>query len=116
MIAIKNYILGTSYCRTHLLNGGTCIFVHKSIKFSKRNISKYYLDQDFEASVVKIHTTKSNVYIFSIYRAPSGNFNNFLQKFDDILKLYVSSNSKFIICGDFTTNYLADTCRKNQLN
>jgi hypothetical protein len=53
-------------------------------------------------------------YIFSIYRAPSGNFNNFLQKSDGILKLSVSSNSEFIICGDFNINYLADTYRKNQ--
>jgi exonuclease III len=108
--------LGASYCRTDLLKGGSCIFVHKSIKFSKRNISKYCLDQDFEACVVKIRTIKLNVYIFSIYRAPSGNFNNFLQKLDNILKLYVSSNSEFIICGDFNINYLADMYRKNQLN
>jgi hypothetical protein len=28
----------------------------------------------------------------------------------------VSSNSQFIICGDFNINYLAGTCRKHQLN
>jgi len=79
------------------LKDGTCIFVHKSINFYKINVNNYCLDHDIEGSVVKLHMTKSNIYIFFIYRAPSGNFTIFLQKLDSILKLYVNPNTEFII-------------------
>ena len=60
--------------------------------------------------------TKSNVYIFSTYRAPSGNFMNILLKFESILKLFMKPNTEFLICGDININYLDDNYRKSQLN
>jgi len=44
--------------------------------------------------------TKSNICTFSIYRAPSGNFMNFLLQLENILKLFIKPNSEFIIFGD----------------
>jgi len=80
------------------LKDGTCILVHKSITFYKININNYGLDHDIEASLVKLHMTESNIYIFSIYRAPSANFTIFfLQNLDSILKLYVNPHTEFII-------------------
>ena len=60
--------------------------------------------------------TKSYICIFSIYRAPSGNFTNFLLKLDNILKLFINPNPEFIICGDININYFVDTYKKRQLN
>lgn len=45
-IIIESYILGASCCRKQFLKGGTCIFVHKSIKFCKISINNYCLDHD----------------------------------------------------------------------
>ena len=60
--------------------------------------------------------TKSNLYIFNIYWAPSGNFTNFLLKLLNILKLFMNPNTEFIVGGDININYLVDTYRKSQLN
>jgi hypothetical protein len=57
-----------------------------------------------------------NIYIFFIYRAPTGKFSHFLRKLGAILRLLYSCKSEFFICGDFNINYLTDTHRKNQLN
>jgi len=98
------------------LKSGTCIFVHKSINFYKININNYCLDHDIEASVVKLRMTKSYIYIFCIYRAPSGNVPIFFSpKLDSILNLYMNPNTEFIICGDMNIKYLVDIYR-SQLN
>jgi len=58
--------------------------------------------------------SKSNICIFSIYKAPSGNFTNFLLKSESILKLFMYPNTEFIIFGDINTMYLVDSYRKSQ--
>jgi len=58
--------------------------------------------------------TTSNIYIFNIYRAPSGNFTNFLLKLENILMLFMNQNTEFINGGDININYLVD--RKIKLN
>jgi hypothetical protein len=78
------------------------------------NINNYCLDHDIEIREVKLEMSKSNIYIFSIYKAPSGNFMNFILKLGSILKHYMYPNTGFIICGDISTMYLADAYRKIQ--
>jgi hypothetical protein len=51
-----------------------------------------------------------------MYRAPSGDINEFLQKLDAILKYLYSPKSEFIICGDININYLTENNRKPQIN
>jgi len=71
------------------------------------------LDHDIEIRGVKLEMSKSNIYIFSIYKAPSGNFTYFLLKSESILKLFMDPSNEFIICGNINT-YLVDTYRKSQ--
>jgi len=52
--------------------------------------------------------TKSNIYIFNIYRALSGNFTSFLL-LENILMLFMNPNTEFIIGSDRNINYLVDT-------
>jgi hypothetical protein len=59
--------------------------------------------------------TKSNIYIFNIYRAPLGNFQIFLL-LENILMLFMNPNPEFIIGSDTNINYLVGTYRKSQLN
>jgi len=56
-INIENSILGASYCRKQFLKGGTCMFVHKSIKFCKISINNYCLDHNIEISGVNLKMT-----------------------------------------------------------
>ena len=44
----------------------------------------------------------------AVYRAPTENFNLFLNRLDDILKTLHKVDTQFIICGDINIDYLTD--------
>jgi exonuclease III len=50
-----------------------------------------------------------------MYRAPSGDINEFLKRLDVILKYLYSPKSEFIICGDINVNCLNENNRKQQI-
>jgi len=62
--------LGASYCSKHILKGGTCVFVHKSIIFCKISINNHCLDHDTEISGVKLEMAKPTIYIFLFIEHP----------------------------------------------
>jgi hypothetical protein len=53
--------------------------------------------------------------VLSIYRAPTGDFNQFLKKIDDTLKYLYKPKTEFLICGDINTVYLLESSRKKHL-
>jgi len=44
----------------------------------------------------------------AVSRVPTGNFNLFLNRLDDIIKTLYKADIKPIICGDVNTDYLTD--------
>jgi exonuclease III len=52
----------------------------------------------------------------AVYRAPSGNFNLFLKRLDDIHKSFYRVDSKLILCGDINVDYLTEDEKKRQLD
>ncbi|PNF30772.1 hypothetical protein B7P43_G06180, partial [Cryptotermes secundus] len=113
---LENYNLGARYCRKTLEKGGVSIFVHENLKFTKINLEDYCKDQDLEACALKLDSPFSNICILTLYRAPSGNFNHFLNRLETILNVLHSSKVEFIICGDININYLIDSNRKLNLD
>jgi hypothetical protein len=79
---IENYKLGAKYCRHTMERGGVSIFVQKNLKFTKINTEAYCLDKDIEACALKLKSIFSNIRILALYRAPSGNFSDFLNKLE----------------------------------
>jgi hypothetical protein len=75
----------------------------------------YCKDKDFEVCAVKLHFNTRKICIIAIYRAPSGNFDSFINKLDTILKKLFKATIDFIICGDININFLVDRDRKRQL-
>jgi hypothetical protein len=75
---IKKYNLGAAFCRRKLKNGGLCIYIREDLKFSTINLHKYCKEQDLEIAAIQIKTNEVKIMIFSIYRAPSGNFDYFI--------------------------------------
>jgi len=80
------------------------------------DLDKYCKEQDIEACLIKLTSTFHNILIMTVYRAPSGNFNLFLKRLDDILKSLYRADLKIIICGDININYLTEGDRKSQLD
>jgi hypothetical protein len=49
-----------------------------------------------------------NIILLTLYRAPSGNFDHFLNRVETVH----SPKAEFVICGDINVNYLMDSNRK----
>jgi len=70
----------------HLQRGGVCIFVRKDPNFNKIDISHTCREKDLEICAVELEIEVSKLIVLCIYRAPTGDFNQFLKKLDDTLK------------------------------
>jgi hypothetical protein len=92
-----------------------CIFVKKDQHFNKIDISHHCKAQDFEICAILLVTKTATIIIVSLYRAPSGDVNEFLKRLDAILKYLYSPKSEFVICEDINIKYLNENNRKNRL-
>ena len=115
-INVDGYRLGAAYCRQVVKRGSVCIFVKKNLKYSNINLDKYCKDQDIEVCVLKLKSTFFNVCIMAVCRAPTGNFNLFVNRLDDIIKTLYKADLQLIICGDINIDYLTDNDKKRQLD
>ena len=110
---IPKYKLGAKYCRKNLKQGGVCIYVSESTKFSNINLSKHTKEQDIELAAIQINIKKKKVIVICVYRAPSGNFDFFLNQLETILNTLYRHKSEFILCGDININYLEPSNKKS---
>jgi hypothetical protein len=78
-VHLENYILGASYCRRCMKKGGVCIYVYRNLSYFNVDLSKFSIDQHIEACAILLSNSFGNIYILSIYRAPSGNFTLFFK-------------------------------------
>jgi hypothetical protein len=74
------------------------------------------VEKDIEACAIKLILTSITMTILAVYRSPSGNFSNLLQKFDNILNILHKNKAEFIIYGDVNINYLENCDSKKQLD
>jgi len=109
---ISNNKLGAKYCRKKLKTGGVCIYIQETLKFTNISLQKHCKEQDIEITALQLKLNKKNVIIFCVYRAPSGDFDYFLNKLDYILNSLHTYNTEFIICGDININYLGTNNKK----
>jgi len=59
----------------------------------------------------------SNTYVLAIYRAPTGDYELFLNKLESILNYLYIPKAEFVICGgDIDINYLTESYHKQCLN
>jgi hypothetical protein len=115
-VHMDGYILGASYCRRFLHKGGSCIYVQDTLRFVSVDLHKFSSDQDTEACAILLITSLYEIFILSVYRAPSSNFSYFLNKLEAILNFIYQKNTSLILCGDFNVNYLTDNNKKNHLD
>jgi hypothetical protein len=77
---IGNYSLGANYCRHLLKKGDVCIFFYNSFSFVGNDLKKNSIDEDIETCAIRLLCSSCNIYILTIYRAPTGNFTCFIKK------------------------------------
>jgi hypothetical protein len=54
--------------------------------------------------------------LLAVYRSPIRNFDNCLQKLENILSMLYNNKSEFIIYGDVNINYLENSDTRQQLD
>jgi exonuclease III len=112
---LVNYILGAYYSRTHFKKGGTCIYVHNSLKIAAINPDNYCYEKDIEACAVWVNIDSSRICILSVYRSPYSNYEIFLVKLEMILQKLCKSKVKAVICCDINVNYMENCLKKVKL-
>jgi len=115
-VSIPKYKLGAKYCRLSLKNGGVCIYALDSLTYDNNDLTNYSKDQDLEICVIKLNTLLNNIIILCLYRAPVGNFKNFLDTMEKTLDLLHKPNTEFIICGDININYMEASNNRKSLD
>jgi exonuclease III len=80
------------------------------------DVRKYCSERDIKACVLKLKLSTFNIYTVTVYRAPCGNFNSFLNGLDSIIKSIDKIERKLIICGDINIDYLTVSDRRRQLD
>ena len=76
------------------------------LRYVRIDLEEYSKDKDFEVSATKI-----SACTIAMYRAPSGNSDQFITKLDTILRKLYTSAIEYIICGDINIDYLVDSER-----
>jgi exonuclease III len=114
-IFMYEYKLAAYFCRTSYAKGGVCMYVHKSLKIESVDIENYCTEKDFEACAIKLNLNSTHICTITTCRAPSGNFNLFINNMDSILRNLYNPALELIICGDINIDYLKNTDKKNQL-
>jgi exonuclease III len=109
---INEYILAAYFCRTSYAKGGVCMYIHKSLESESINIEKYVKEKDLEACAIKLKLNSTYICVITIYRSPSGNFNFFINKLEEILNHLYNPALELIICGDINIDYLKNTNKK----
>ena len=116
-IALENYKLAASYCRTSKRGGGVLILVHDHLSKNIVKIStidQYCSDGNVEVCHILIKIGPIYVKIVCLYRSPAGNLNTFIQNLDQVLGK-TKNNQQLIVAGDYNINLFENTEERRQL-
>ena len=91
---------------------GVCIFLRKSYQFINVNLNSHCTEQDIGICAIRLVHSPLNFCVPSIYRSPTGNFDTFMEKLEEILNLLFLNQLNLIICGDFNVNFMTDNTKK----
>ena len=78
--------------------------------------NEFCKEKDLEICAVKLHLPSYEIYIITIYRSPSGNFQYFIDNLEKELSKIYTNTIEIIVCGDININYLIKSTYKQSLN
>lgn len=104
------YIVRNMYIYTNLI-AQACVWITTG---TKNSVSETFLHKSgAEICALKLSYCDQKIYVITLYRSPSGDFDFFLLHFDSVLHLLYNS-TQHIICGDINIDYLVGSERKKQ--
>jgi hypothetical protein len=81
-----------------------CIFIREDQSFKEIDILLPWL----EICAIELETKSPALRILALYRAPSANCNQFIERLDATPKYVCKLQSEFLICGDINVDYHID--------
>lgn len=118
LLNIKNYHLGSSFCRESQEGGGVCILVKNSIDYYERNeINSISVQSVFEVCAIEI--VSINFLIINLYWPNSARgIDTFLTCLEKVLKIISVKdiNKNIIIGGDLNVNFLKESKLKRSIS
>jgi exonuclease III len=102
---IDQYKLADSFCRTNDKNGGSCIFVSKSIK-TREVSSLKSLGRDKILEISAIEIVEFKIIVICIYRSPNSDEKTFLGLLEEAIIRVLNKGRLLVICGDCNINLL----------
>lgn len=101
---IKGYVVSSSYTRTDHHGGGVLIMTKSEINgMERRDLVNLSVEMVCEVAAVEI--ISYSLVIVAIYRPPSGDFDVFLNRMNEILDILSNSCKHVIIVGDFNVYF-----------
>lgn len=92
------------------------VFLKSDLNFKNIDLSHFCKDRDLEICAVELENETYNFIIICLYRAPSGDYENFIHLLEKALEYLQKWKRECIICGDINVDYLTESNRKDQLN
>jgi len=95
------------FCHQNLWKRGVCVlFVFVKAKL----IFHVTLDKkNMGICAVELETKSSKLIVLSLYRVPTGDFNQLIKYLDDALKYLYKLKVELLICADINTDYLIES-------
>lgn len=108
-IQLKQYKLGSIFCRFKQKRGGVCIIHHNSVEIKQlpfvRDLS---CELTFECCGIELINYK--IILVCIYKIPESNARIFLNKLDILLSILKrKTNKSIVLTGDWNIDTLKDT-------
>ena len=79
------------------------------------DLNSHCKEQDIAICAIRVVHSPLNFCILSIYRSPTGNFDTFIKKLEEILNLLFLNPVNLVICGDCNVNFMTDNTKKYQI-
>lgn len=102
---INGYHVVHSYCREIYKGGGTALWAKNGLETTPLCISKLNVEKDFEYCGCEYKNMTSCHRIITIYRSPTGNFQNFCAKLQELLDEIFTVNVCLWVTGDFNIDF-----------
>jgi hypothetical protein len=106
MIKPENYYLASKYSLQSNIGGSVCIYIKSDLECNITDLTQYCIEKVIEVCASQIKVGNYPIILLCIYTSASGNFGEFVEQLDLILKYLFKPKSE-MLCGDFNVIFFS---------